>query len=73
MAKYINPLDLVKDREESQSNSSASGKMESLSGMNVDSENVCPKCNTATLPSKLSSGESVRFCTTCHVTMAIKS
>ena len=71
-SKYINPLDLVEDKTASASVSGTDSRMESLSGLQVTSENVCPKCGDKTVPSYLTDGEEVRFCPRCSVTMAVR-
>lgn len=63
--QYFDPL-FVKPTSESKGTEVAS-----QSSFSVESANVCPKCNSATVPSKLLSGEEVMFCTNCRVSLAI--
>ncbi len=66
-SKHYNPL-LQKDTVNSES---ADGVQSTSGAFNVDSANVCPKCASATVPTKLLNDEPVMFCTSCRVSLAI--
>ncbi|UAW53123.1 hypothetical protein pEaSNUABM30_00005 [Erwinia phage pEa_SNUABM_30] len=68
MSKHYNPL----LNNNSVKSESGANSVESTSGaFVVASANVCPKCSSTTVPTKLLSGEDVMFCTGCRVSLAI--
>ena len=73
MSKFINPLLDAQPAPSAKSESSNTApEIESVSAaMSVVSADICPKCQRATVDSKLANSETVKFCTTCSVTMAI--
>lgn len=69
MSKFFNP---VTDGTAVSSTSSVKDEqVQSTSAFSITDPTVCPKCDSATVESKLMSGECVRFCTNCRVSMAL--
>lgn len=67
--RFFNP---VLDSEKVSSTSSVNKEeVKSVSAFNITDPMVCPKCSSSTVESKLMSGESIRFCTNCRVSMAL--
>ena len=67
--KFFNP---VTDTKAVLSQSSVNkDTVESTSAFSITDPTVCPKCSSATVMSKLLSGEPVYFCTNCRVSMAL--
>ncbi|ARW58645.1 DNA ligase [Erwinia phage vB_EamM_Y3] len=67
MTRFYNPL--LETTVKSQS--SADKVKSESSAFNVDNPNFCPKCASATVPTKLLDGEDVMYCTSCRVSLAI--
>ncbi|WOL24588.1 DNA ligase [Yersinia phage fHe-Yen9-02] len=66
---FYNPLF---DSKEVASVSATDKPVQSESGaFHIDNPDVCPKCSSATCSTQLLSGEAVKFCTNCRVSMAI--
>ncbi len=69
MTKYYNPL---AQPSSVKSQSANKEQVESTSAtFNVDNPNFCPKCGSANVPTQLLSNETVMFCTSCRVSLAI--
>ncbi|AXG66407.1 hypothetical protein JA33_004 [Dickeya phage vB_DsoM_JA33] len=66
--RYFNPLTANSASSES---SVKKDQVASTSAFNITDPSVCPKCNSATIETKLLSSEPVRFCTNCRVVMAL--
>lgn len=67
--KYFNPLRQEKVTpvsESSISSTSASGYLD------VETENVCPKCQHETVPVMMADGFPAKYCDSCRVTLPIK-
>lgn len=78
MTKYINPLRGLTPSNQPADTSpiqlAESSAMTSESkAMNVVSSNICPKCGSPTVPAKLLSGEEVKFCTLCRVSLVLEA
>lgn len=75
MTKFYNPLFDTESDENAQvtmaSKSSSKSQLSTSAAFNVESSDSCPKCKSATVPSKLISEEVVMFCTNCRVALAI--
>jgi len=67
--RFFNPV--LEDTKVSSTSSVNKEEVKSVSAFNITDPMVCPKCSSATVESKLLSGEPVRFCTNCRVSMAL--
>jgi len=66
--RFFNPL---RSEKVLSTSSVKDQEVKSVSAFSITDPSVCPKCDSATVESKLLSGESVRFCTNCRVSMAL--
>ena len=67
--KYFNPLKQAKVTSESSMTSTSSGG----GYLDIETENVCPKCHTATVSVNMADGFPAKYCDSCRVTMPIRN
>jgi formamidopyrimidine-DNA glycosylase len=71
MNQVFDPVANIETNVQAPAVASESSMVSTSAALSVDSHEVCPKCGTPTVQSKLADGRAVMFCSGCAVTLPI--